>query len=518
MPTAISASSRFAASRCAFSFPSSLRPASAAIGQVAVGLALVLCASLACAQDSDAHARQPIAASAGTGQMVALPPEVEAALVQAKVPVDAVSFFVADAEGQQAPRLAWRSQAPMNPASVMKLITTFAGLDILGPAFVWKTPVYIDGQVRNGTLEGNLYIRGSGDPKLVIERLWLLLRRVQAMGITRIRGDIVLDRSAFDTGEPDPGAFDGRPLKSYNAGADALLVNYKTVVLRFAPDPAGRVARLSAEPPLSGVDIPASVPLSNSKGCGNWRAALRADFQSARFSFGGGLPAECGDVAWPLAYPEPASFAARAVAGLWSEMGGSVGGAVRDGRIPQGLAPAFETESPPLAEVVRDINKYSNNVMADQLFLTLGLQQRRRGTFGASRGVMRQWWNDRMGTGDGGPLVDNGSGLSMEGRVTAGGLAHMLQVAWRSPVMSELMASLPVVGVDGTLRRRNLRSGATAHLKSGTMPEYGVSGLAGYVDGNSGRRYVLVALANHANAAAARSAFDALVDWTATDN
>jgi D-alanyl-D-alanine carboxypeptidase/D-alanyl-D-alanine-endopeptidase (penicillin-binding protein 4) len=257
---------------------------------------------------------------------------------------------------------------------------------------------------------------------------------------------------------------------------------------------------------------------SGKGGCGNWRTALRADFQPARFSFGGSLPADCGDVVWPLAYPEPASFAARAIAGVWAEMGGSVGGTVRDGRIPQGLAPAFEMESPPLGEVVRDINKFSNNVMADQLFLTLGLQQRRRGTFGASRGVMRQWWNDRMGTSDGGPLVENGSGLSMEGRVTSAGLAHMLQVAWRSPVMSELMASLPVVGVDGTLRRRNLRSGATAHLKSGTMPEYGVSGLAGYVDGASGRRYVLVALANHANAAAARTAFDALVDWAATDN
>jgi len=488
---------------------------------VALIAPLLLAAGLAGAQPAVSRlpggtAQAPLAAAGLADPGMALPPEVEAALAQARVPSDAVSFLVADADGTRAPRLAWRSQAPMNPASVMKLVTTFAGLDLLGPAYTWNTPVYIDGPVRGGTLQGNLYIRGSGDPKLVIERLWLLLRRVQAMGVERIGGDIVLDRSAFDTGEPDPGAFDGRPLKSYNAGADALLVNYKSVVLRFVPDTAARVARVSAEPPLAGVRIPASVPLSG-KGCGNWRAQLQADFQPTAFGFAGTLPADCGEMQWPLAYPDPPGFAARAIGGLWAEMGGSLAGTVRDGQVPQGLAQAFELQSPPLAEVVRDINKYSNNVMADQLFLTLGLQQRRRGTFGAARGTVRQWWNERVGTGEGGPVVDNGSGLSLEGRVTAAGLARMLQVAWHSPVMSELMASLPVAGVDGTLRRRNLRSGATAHLKSGTMPEYGVAALAGFVDGASGRRYVLVALANHANAAAARGAFDALVDWAATD-
>lgn len=447
-----------------------------------------------------------------------LPREVEAALVRAKVPREAVTLLVADADGQRPPRLAWRSQEPVNPASVMKLVTTYAGLDLLGPAYTWNTPVYVDGAVRSGVLEGNLYIEGRGDPKLVIERLWLLLRKVQALGIQRIAGDIVLDRGAFDTGAHDPGAFDGRPLRAYNAGAEALLVNYKSVQLTFTPDAASQMARIDMTPPLAGVAVPAAVPLAaNGQGCGDWRTQLRGDFQGAQFQFGGAYPAGCGEGSWIVAYPDPDSFAARAIAGLWSQMGGQLQGTARDGRVPAGLTPVFEMQSPPLAEVVRDINKYSNNVMADQLFLTLGLTQKRNGTFGAARATLRQWWNERIGTGEGQPVFDNGSGLSMEGRVTAAGLARMLQVAWRSPVMPELMSSLPIVGVDGTLRRRQLRSGAAAHLKSGTMPEYGVSGLAGYVDGASGRRYVLVAIANHTNAAAARAAFDALVDWTAQD-
>ncbi len=467
--------------------------------RVAASLSLVFCSCLAAAQN-------------------ALPHAVDAALARAKVPRDAVTMLVAEVGGQQPPRLAWRSQEPVNPASVMKLVTTYAGLDLLGPAYTWTTPVYVEGRVSNGTLEGNLYIEGRGDPKLVIERLWLLLRRVQALGIQRINGDIVLDRSAFDPGEHDPGAFDGRPLKAYNAGADALLVNYKSAVMTFTPDTASQTARVSLEPPLAGVALPSAVPLAaNGSSCGDWRSQLRAQFQPASFQFEGSYPAACGEGSWALAYPEPESFSQRAIAGLWAQMGGELQGTAREGRVPAGLAPAFEMQSPPLAEVVRDINKYSNNVMADQLFLTLGLTQKRRGTFPAARAALRQWWNERIGTGEGQPVIDNGSGLSMEGRVTAAGLGRMLQVAWRSPVMPELMASLPIVGVDGTLRRRQLRSGAAAHLKSGTMPEYGVAGLAGYVDGASGKRYVLVAIANHGNAAAARAAFDALVDWTAQD-
>ena len=154
--------------------------------------------------------------------------------------------------------------------------------------------------------------------------------------------------------------------------------------------------------------------------------------------------------------------------------------------------------------------------MADQLFLTLGLVQKRRGTFPNARAAVRQWWNERIGTGEGQPVFDNGSGLSREERISAAALAKMLQVAWRSPVMPELVSSLPASGVDGTLRKRGLRSGGAAHLKTGTLRD--AAGVAGYVHTASGRRYVVIAIANHANAAAARPAFDALVDWAAQDN
>ncbi|CAN7539393.1 D-alanyl-D-alanine carboxypeptidase/D-alanyl-D-alanine-endopeptidase [Variovorax paradoxus] len=445
------------------------------------------------------------------------PGEVEAALARAKVPRDSVTMLVADADGLRPPRLAWRTQVPVNPASIMKLVTTYAALDLLGPAYSWSTPVYIDGTVSNGVLNGNLYIKGQGDPKLVLERAWLLLRRVQGLGITSVSGDIVLDRSAFDAAiENDPAAFDGEPLRPYNASPEALLVNFKSVNMVFTPERGGQQARVSYEPPLASVSMQPTVALAPGE-CGDWRAAIKPDFSDPnRIRFLGALPASCGEKSWAVAYADPRTYGLRAIGGMWAEMGGRVGGQMRDGRVPAGLRPVFEFGSPPLAEVVRDINKYSNNVMAQQLFLTLGLTQKNRGSFEASRSALGQWWRERIGTGEAPPVFDNGSGLSRDERISAAALGRMLQVAWRSPLMPELVSSLPAMGVDGTLRKRTLRSGGAAHLKTGSLRD--AAGVAGYVHGASGRRYVLVAIANGENAGAARAAFDALVDWASQDN
>jgi D-alanyl-D-alanine carboxypeptidase/D-alanyl-D-alanine-endopeptidase (penicillin-binding protein 4) len=398
----------------------------------------------------------------------------------------------------------------VNPASIAKLTTTFAALDLLGPAFTWSTPVYVDGTVQGGTLQGNLYIKGQGDPKLVAERLWLLLRRIQGLGIRSIAGDIVLDRGAFDAPPPDPGAFDGEPLRPYNAAPDALLLNFKALVMTFTPQ--GGQAQVQVEPAMAGVQWPATVPLSTGE-CGDWRAGLKADFSDpARVRFGGTYPAACAERTWPVAYADPRSYSARAVAGMWQQMGGTLSGQVRDGRVPTGVAPAFEMQSPALAEVVRDINKFSNNVMAQQLFLTLSLQRNGVGTFEGSREVMRRWWLERIGAGEV-PVFVNGSGLSRDERITAQGLGRLLQVAWASPLMPDLAASLPLAGVDGTMRRARGKGVGLAHLKTGSLRD--VMGVAGYVHGAGGKRYVLVAIANHPQAAAARAAIDALVEWVA---
>ena len=460
-----------------------------------------------------------------------LPPEVEAALARAKVPREALSALVVDAApglgGRPAgalPLLSHRGNASVNPASVMKLVTTYAGLELLGPSYTWNTPVYLDGSVANGVLQGNLIIQGRGDPKLVLELLWLLLRRVQGLGIKSISGDILLDRSAFATPAQNPADFDGEPLRPYNAAPDALLINYKAVVMTFTPNYGSGVASVNFEPPLANVQMQTSVPLTsgNKAGaplgdCSDYRGALLADFSDPfRISFRGSYPAACGEKVWPVAYADPPSYAERAVLGLWQDMGGKLGGRVREGRAPAGLKSAFESVSPTLAEVIRDINKYSNNVMAQQLFLTLSLNPGAGGASQeASREAVRSWWRDRFGesfSGQDMPVLDNGSGLSRQERITPQGLARMLQTAYVSGAMPELMASLPITGIDGTLRRSRSRvSQGWAHLKTGSLRDS--TALAGYVHTPSGRRLVVVAVINHPNASAARPALEALVDW-----
>ncbi len=484
--------------------------------------------------------------AAAFARPAALPPPFAAALQRAGIAPAAVAALVEPLD-ERTPRrgFAWRPDIPVNPASVMKLVTSFAALDTLGPAWTWSTPVWLQGELRDGVLDGNLVIRGSGDPQLVQERVWLLLQRVRGLGVRTIRGDIVLDRGAFSLATSDPATFDGEPLRPYNVAADALLLNWRSVQFRFTPDPARGVAHIALEPALAGVRVvgiapadtgplaPADLPLVTTGACGPWRTTLGPQFgDPTRPRFTGRYPAACGEQTWALAYPEPARYDERLLLGLWAEMGGAVVGRVREGTAPSN-PPTFTIASPPLAAVVRDLNKYSNNVMAQQLFLTLGTVWGGSGngsgsddTAAAARAGLRRWAAERFGErAAAGLVVDNGSGLSREGRVTARFLARLLQAAWSSPVMPELLASLPADRIDGTLASADAPSDATsvpasrhgAHLKTGSLRD--VAALAGLVLADSGRRYLLVAIVNDpaANTPAARAALAALVHWTADD-
>jgi serine-type D-Ala-D-Ala carboxypeptidase/endopeptidase (penicillin-binding protein 4) len=453
-----------------------------------------------------------------------LPASVQAALLKQKIPLDAVSVLVTEVGRASTPRLAWQTEVVRNPASVMKLLTTFMALDQLGPAFTWVTPVFVDGVVKDGKLNGNVYIQGQGDPKLVVERLWLLMRRLQGLGIQHIAGDIVLDRSAFELTDTNPADFDGEGLRPYNAQPDALLLNFKSLVLSLTPDTQRQIATVQMDPPMAGVAVPSSVALVNGP-CDDWRGKLKADFADPlKIKFAGSYANTCGERVWPVAYADPARFAARAVLGMWQTMGGTLSGQVREGKVPSGLTARFSQPSLALADLVRDINKYSNNVMAQQLFLSLSLgnaasnnadtSPRKAASFAVSRQRVQDWWTDRFGPREL-PVVVNGSGLSRQERISAQALNGLLQYIWASPLMPELMSSLPVVGIDGTLRRFKGEAQGQAHLKSGSLRD--VSALAGFVHAASGKRYVLVAMVNHANAPAARPALDALVQWAVFD-
>jgi D-alanyl-D-alanine carboxypeptidase/D-alanyl-D-alanine-endopeptidase (penicillin-binding protein 4) len=486
---------------------------------LALVLTLILALFLACPNLALANKTQ--AAQAERSQ---LPEPVAQAFKQAQIPLSAVSIVVAPLSNVSPnaalpkPRLSLHANEEMNPASVMKLITTSAGLSLLGPDFTWRNKVFIDGPVKDGVLQGNLFLKGSGDPKLVVERLQALLQDVMAKGIRDVKGDIILDSSVFDLPAKNPASFDDEPLRPYNVSPQGLLLNFNAMLFKFTPDATRNEAKVESEPPLANVQLPSSVPLSAGP-CQDWRTQLRADFSQAdSVRFNGAYPKACGEQKWPVAYIEPQSFAPRMVQAMWRQAGGLLKGQVRHGSAPANASLWHEAQSLPLTDIVADINKFSNNVMAQQLFLTLSSQQD-RGNFAASKQTVLKWWSQNL-KGHSLPVLDNGSGLSRDERSNAQALSALLHLAAQSPYATALQNSLAIAGVDGTVvrlkdRQPNSVAIGRALLKSGSLRD--VASLAGYVDGLSGKRYVFVVIVNHPNANATRPAFDRLLEWTVKD-
>ena len=403
----------------------------------------------------------------------------------------------------------------MNPASVMKLVTTYAALDLLGPAWTWKTTAWVDTAAVNGVLSGNLYLKGSGDPRFAIEHLWGLLRQLRVRGIQQINGDVVLDRTVFDVPAIDPGAFDDKPMRPYNVGPDGLLINLRA--LRFTLLPDNGKPRLLMETPSDGLRVDNQLRAGEG-GCGsNWKdfinVRLIPENNGNRLEFTGTYSPLCGEKALNLA-PLPADGQAGGlIRALWKELGGTLGGQVRGGTVPAGARLVASHESPPLADTVRDINKFSNNVMARQVYLTLG-NESAPATAERARQRIADWLNAR-GLRFSELEIENGSGLSRSERISADSLNRLLLDAWKNPVMPEFVSSLPIVGIDGTMKKRLNGSEATgrAHIKTGTLD--GVKTAAGYALDARGRRYAVTFLINHPRASAGSAAIDALLVWVA---
>ena len=444
-----------------------------------------------------------------------LPRSIQQALAAANIPAGNVALFVQEL-GRPRPDLVHNADTPMNPASTMKLVTSFAALELLGPTYSWKTEFLATVPVRNGVLEGDLVIKGYGDPKMTVENFWLALRKLRALGVREIRGDLVLDRSWFETGETDPTRFDNEPLRPYNVAPDALLVNFKSVRFQFVPNLANRTISVAYEPQMAQLEVAPQVRLTEGE-CGDWRAGLKADFRAdgaaMRVGFSGTYPASCGERTWNVSLFSHPNYVFGVFKQLWQESGGSIRGKVRDGGAPPGSQLLFSTESPSLSEVVRDINKFSNNVMARQLFLSLSAETLKQpGRNDRSFEVVRSWLLQR-GLDLPGLVMDNGSGLSRAERISAGGMARLLEAAFQSAVMPEFIASLPLVALDGTMRRR-LKSESVAgraHIKTGSLMD--ANTMAGYLLDQSGRRHVVVFFINHPNARQGQAAQDALLKW-----
>ncbi|OIQ91416.1 D-alanyl-D-alanine carboxypeptidase DacB precursor [mine drainage metagenome] len=442
-----------------------------------------------------------------------LPMPVARALRAAGIPSAAVAVLVRPADSQR-PGLSVNADRALDPASVMKLVTTYAALGLLGPAYTWKTEAWIAGRLDHGVLDGDLYLKGGGDPILSYQRFWLLLARLRAMGLTRINGDLVQDRSLFDAGRAVP--IDDQPLRPYNVVPDPLLLDFDALRLELVPDPAQDSLAVLPEPLPDGLTIDNLIkPVGGA--CGDWKGGLRPVLSEIggqeRLSLSGNFPRSCGEQTWRLAGLPHRQYLDGVFRSLWRQLGGSIGGGSRQGIVPSDARLMVSLASPPLAVVIRDINKFSNNVMARQLFLSLGAATGHRPADEADAAAAVRAWLKSRHLDFPELVLDNGSGLSRRARISAESLARLLASAWRDPLMPEFVSSLPLAAEDGTMEKR-LRHEAVAgqaHIKTGTLD--GVKAIAGYVRDRAGRWQIVVFLVNHPQAARAAAAQDALLQW-----
>ena len=442
-----------------------------------------------------------------TGQasasFVLLPEPLQQAVRAEGLPADAVGLWVKRV-GDPAPMLQLNPRQSFNPASTIKLATTLAALKELGPSHVWTTEIHATAPVRDGVLRGDLVLRGTGDPGMVSEEHWRMLGALRRTGLRRIEGNVYLDTSHFYLPIEDPGAFDGQPLRAYNQPPHALIVNANALRFHVMPDVNGGGIRVVPDPPLPGLQI-----VNNLRGvqggCGGWQRGIRYEVDNgasgARVIFSGDYPVNCGDYELLRTAIAPELYNREIFRLHWSQWGGELQGDVRYGVLPlDNGPPLLEHRSRPLGEIIRVANKWSSNVVARHLALTLGaVRYGSPATVEKSREALYDVLAD-LGVEVGGMIIDNGSGLSRHTRITPEQLGQVLQAGWDSPWRPEFVSSLAIAGHDGTMRRRFNNGPETGrmHLKSGHLNQ--VSAVAGYVRNRSNEDVMVVLLVNHPSA------------------
>lgn len=428
---------------------------------------------------------------------VELPVGVQSALNLRNVPQDTLSIYVEDLDSGE-PLLQWQDQVPRNPGSTIKLLTTLVALDVLGPTYTWSTDIYALGDVEDGRLQGDLMLRGHGDPFLVTERVWQMLRKIRQAGIREISGDLLIDDSYFEVSNGDPAAFDRQPLRAYNVAPNALLMNFKVVRYWFEPEHDSNRVRVWLDPLLDNLQVDNRLTLAPGS-CRGYQRGITISANEAvdRITLTGKFPRGCKRYAMDRTALGHNEFVYGLFKSLWHESGGRFDGDWRSESVPEGAEPLLSFDSLPLVDIIARVNKHSNNVMARQLLHTLSAEALGEpGTETGGRKVVSDWLS-KNGLGSCALMYENGAGLSRDTRMTARDMGAMLRFAWRQPYMPEYVSSLSLSGLDGTLTYRFEDPALTgsAHLKTGSLDH--VTAIAGYLQARSGRRFAVVTMQNH---------------------
>jgi serine-type D-Ala-D-Ala carboxypeptidase/endopeptidase (penicillin-binding protein 4) len=425
-----------------------------------------------------------------------IPEPVRKILKKYNTPKDSLSLYIKEYDASD-PLLSVNIDTPRNPASVIKLLTTYAGLELLGPNYTWETNIHLDGKLTDGTLDGNLIIEGGGDPFLVRETFWHLLFTLRNRGLQHINGDLLIDDEHFEDENGSPADFDNKPYRVYNTFPDAALLNFRAHQFHFVP--MDNKIHVYADPPASNLQIRNKLKLTKGRCKGKHRRIkfnVYTQGSITTIEFSGDYPARCGTQDLTRTVLANDEYIYGVFKALWQDMDGTINGSIGKASI-NGDKPFYVVPSKPLSEIITYINKYSNNVMVRQLLLTIGKEKLdTTGSKATGRKAISDWLHN-IGIPAPELIIENGSGLSRSARISAKTLAMLLQHALTSPYQPEFFASLPLVGVDGTVKKRlngKLPPGS-ARIKTGVIDD--VRAMAGYVKSKNNKNYIIVSLQNY---------------------
>jgi D-alanyl-D-alanine carboxypeptidase/D-alanyl-D-alanine-endopeptidase (penicillin-binding protein 4) len=470
-----------------------------------------------------------------------IPKAVAANLEKNQIPKEAISISVLKIEPGRPGTISaktevdWRSKQAMNPASTMKLVTTLAGLDVLGPQYRWRTNVYTDGLIRQGTLKGNLYLQGTGDPKLVPEEMAKLMKALQNLGIQKIDGNLFFDRSAYAPNVMEHNTIDGESLRAYNVPPDPLLYAFRTLSFQLGKSRTADFIDISYTPLLSQLKVINQMQLID-QSCDNWKSSIRFNLdnegdgattnQLLTAQFSGSFPNTCKGVNYNVVALDANTFLTQGFAAAWELAGGTWTQAPtgKSGTVPLASRLLLQFEGIALADDVQDINKYSNNVMARQLMLTLALEKMGKPATTENGELVIQSWLKGLGLQFPELVIENGSGLSRNEAISAEHMTQLLVAARNLSAADIFYNSLPIAGTDGTMRNRlmahlrkflHLKKKPEARIKTGSLAD--VRAISGYVMSKSGKLYAVTSFINHPNAWKGLEAHDQLLAWLLDD-
>ncbi len=454
------------------------------------------------------------------GFLTKLPKEIVDLLHAKKISGKGMSAYIHEVKSS-APLLTFNADVPRNPASIMKLVTTYAALGILGSNYHWPIELYKTGPIEKGVLQGNLYLKGYGYPNFKPNDLRLLLKGLRTRGIKKITGNLVLDNTYFAPNTKGAGDFDGKTYAKYNALPDALLYNEGISELYLTPK--SKSVSLISLYPDENIILVNHVKLKNVKCRGRYTSPVmrvKPKAQKKEIYFDGLLSSRCGQRKYTIVISKAVNMVNGSFRKIWTtEMGGSIEGKkLIVAKTPNNAHLLYSIKGKAVKDILPLINKKSNNVMARQLFLSIAAKAGTPATLKKGADKIKQWYLSR-GLDFSKLQIENGSGLSRIGRVSARHIGELLLDAYKSPNRNYLLKSLPIMGVDGTLRRR-MRGTVAANnsfMKTGTLRD--ARGIAGYVKAENGKTYVVVILHNGVNAKSrVLAAHNKLIEWTVKQN